>query len=166
MTTWSTWLLLGWWILVNSDSMTNHCGNSTSFIIPHMLKPSQSTAKNPNLTALFPNLFPRNFHLDLVWLVVGPPLWKILVNWDDEIPNINGKIKLMATKPPTSSDTPWAYLCRASYVLGPDWPASARPPVPGPASSPRGWCSAAWPGRRPTARRRLRRTAGPKPTTW
>ena len=22
------------------------------------------------------------------WLVVGPPLWKILVNWDDEIPNI------------------------------------------------------------------------------
>ena len=28
------------------------------------------------------------------WLVVGPPLWKIYesVNWDDEIPNINGKI--------------------------------------------------------------------------
>ena len=24
------------------------------------------------------------------------------VNWDDDIPNINGKIKLMATKPPTS----------------------------------------------------------------
>ena len=22
------------------------------------------------------------------WLVVGPPLWKILVNWDDDIPNI------------------------------------------------------------------------------
>ena len=27
------------------------------------------------------------------WLVVQPPLWKILVNWDDEIPNINGNIK-------------------------------------------------------------------------
>ena len=24
------------------------------------------------------------------------------VNWDDDIPNINGKIKLMATKPPTN----------------------------------------------------------------
>ena len=39
-----------------------------------------------------------------IWLVVGPPLWKRLefVNWDDEIPNMNGKIQKMATKPPTS----------------------------------------------------------------
>ena len=37
------------------------------------------------------------------WLVIGPPLWKLeFVNWDDEIPKISGKIKLMATKPPTS----------------------------------------------------------------
>ena len=37
------------------------------------------------------------------WLVVGPPLWKRLefVNWDDESNPIYGKIKLMATKPPT-----------------------------------------------------------------
>ena len=38
-----------------------------------------------------------------IWLVVGPPLWKIWVRqlgWL-ETPNISGKIKLMATKPPT-----------------------------------------------------------------
>ena len=37
------------------------------------------------------------------WLVVQPPLWKIWVRqWrDDDKPNINGKIELMATKPPT-----------------------------------------------------------------
>ena len=36
------------------------------------------------------------------WL--GHPSEKYdFVNWDDEIPNISGKIKLMATKPPTSS---------------------------------------------------------------
>ena len=35
------------------------------------------------------------------WL--GHPSEKYeFVNWDDEIPNINGKIKFMATKPPTS----------------------------------------------------------------
>ena len=40
----------------------------------------------------------------MYWLVVQPnPSEKYeSVNWDDEIPNINGKIKLMATKPPTS----------------------------------------------------------------
>ena len=43
----------------------------------------------------------------LFGLLVGgpvyPPLWKIWVNWDDwQIPNISGKIKLMATKPPSS----------------------------------------------------------------
>ena len=35
------------------------------------------------------------------WLVVWTPLKNMKVNWDDEIPNISGKIKLMATKPPT-----------------------------------------------------------------
>ena len=36
-------------------------------------------------------------------VVVYPPLWKMMefVNWDDNIPNSNGKIKFMATKPPT-----------------------------------------------------------------
>ena len=30
---------------------------------------------------------------DMIWLVVdNPPLCKIWVNWDDEIPNLNGKI--------------------------------------------------------------------------
>ena len=38
-----------------------------------------------------------------IWLVVlGHPSEKYeFVNWDNEIPNINGKIKSMATKPPT-----------------------------------------------------------------
>ena len=37
------------------------------------------------------------------WLVGGSatPLKNMNVNWDDEIPNINGKIQKMATKPPT-----------------------------------------------------------------
>ena len=42
------------------------------------------------------------------WLVLGLPLWKIWVRqlgWLDN-PNINGKIKLMATKPPTSNGIP------------------------------------------------------------
>ena len=41
----------------------------------------------------------------ITWLVVGPPLWKIWVRqlgWWNSQPNINGKIELMATKPPTS----------------------------------------------------------------
>ena len=33
------------------------------------------------------------------WLVVEPPLWKILVNWDDDIPNIWKNEK--CSKPPT-----------------------------------------------------------------
>ena len=41
------------------------------------------------------------------WLVLvgqGHPSEKYeVVNWDDEIPHISGKIKLIATKPPTSS---------------------------------------------------------------
>ena len=42
--------------------------------------------------------------IDQIWLVgQGHPSEKYeFVNWDDEIPNINGKIKFMATKPPTS----------------------------------------------------------------
>ena len=33
--------------------------------------------------------FPKEDDYGLfIWLVVGPPLWKIWVNWDDEIPNI------------------------------------------------------------------------------
>ena len=36
------------------------------------------------------------------WRLGHPSEKYEFVNWDDEIPNINGKIKLMATKPPTS----------------------------------------------------------------
>ena len=42
-------------------------------------------------------------YIESLYLVVGPPLWKIWVRqlgWL-EIPKINGKIELMATKPPT-----------------------------------------------------------------
>ena len=35
------------------------------------------------------------------WLYTHPSEKYEFVNWDDEIPNISGKIKLMATKPPT-----------------------------------------------------------------
>ena len=35
------------------------------------------------------------------WLVVWTTLKNMKVNWDDEIPNISWKIKLIATKPPT-----------------------------------------------------------------
>ena len=35
------------------------------------------------------------------WLYTHPSEKYEFVNWDDEIPNINGKIKLMATKPQT-----------------------------------------------------------------
>ena len=33
---------------------------------------------------------PQNFHETLIWLVVEPPLWKMMefVSWDDDIPNI------------------------------------------------------------------------------
>ena len=49
------------------------------------------------------------------WLVVGPPLWKMMefVNWDDETPNIslgiNGTIKFMATYGNHSPPTRWVY---------------------------------------------------------
>ena len=35
------------------------------------------------------------------WWLGHPPEKYEFVIWDDEIPNINGKIKFMATKPPT-----------------------------------------------------------------
>ena len=43
---------------------------------------------------------PNSWQIDLVggW---ATPLKNRKVNWDDEIPNISGKITLMATKPPT-----------------------------------------------------------------
>jgi len=37
------------------------------------------------------------------WLVVYLPLWKILVSWDDDIPNIWEVIKFHGSKPPTSN---------------------------------------------------------------
>ena len=37
----------------------------------------------------------------MFWLVVGPPLWTMKVNWDDDIPNIWENEK--CSKPPTSS---------------------------------------------------------------
>ena len=41
-----------------------------------------------------------NGNLNGIWLVVEPPLWKIWVSWDDDMPNIS-KIKT-CSKPPTS----------------------------------------------------------------
>ena len=37
-------------------------------------------------------------HCDVDWLVVWTPLKNMKVNWDDDIPNINGKIKFMFQK--------------------------------------------------------------------
>ena len=74
------------------------------------------------------------------WLVLGPPLWKMMefVNWDDESnPNQHGKIKLMATKPPTSffldtiiasSSNRWAvFRERFSDVEGLEGPGNSGP---------------------------------------
>ena len=44
-------------------------------------------------------------HLVCYIILVGgwfTPLKNMKVNWDDDIPNIDGKIKFMPTKPPTS----------------------------------------------------------------
>ena len=38
----------------------------------------------------------------IYWLVVEPPLWKVLVSWDDEIPNIWKVIIQSCSKPPTN----------------------------------------------------------------
>ena len=63
----------------------------------------------------------------LVWLVVYLPLWKILVSWDDDIPNIWKNKK--CSKPPTSCRTipknhpcsandSWiSWLCRGFFSL-------------------------------------------------
>ena len=47
-----------------------------------------------HIVPFFTQMFPSGWWFE--------PPWKILVNWDDDIPNINGKIQKMATKPPTS----------------------------------------------------------------
>ena len=45
------------------------------------------------------------------WLVVMTYLWKIWVNWDDDIPIFFGKIKVMFQSPPTSGTicSLWVY---------------------------------------------------------
>ena len=53
------------------------------------------------------------------WLVVGPPLWKIWVRqlgWWSQ-PNISGKIKLMATKPPTSQCSLFDHPCSPDRLV-------------------------------------------------
>ena len=54
-------------------------------------------------TQEIPQLGMTNWLTDMVWLVVKrhPSEKYEFVNWDDEIPNMNGKIQKMATKPPT-----------------------------------------------------------------
>ena len=44
------------------------------------------------------------YHIMNIYLAGGwaTPLKNMKVNWDDDIPNINGEIEKMATKPPTS----------------------------------------------------------------
>ena len=45
--------------------------------------------------------------MDMIFKLVGAwatPLKNMNVSWDDEIPNMNGKIIQMATKPPTRYD--------------------------------------------------------------
>ena len=48
----------------------------------------------------------------LTWLVVGPPLWKIWKSIGMISNPIYGKIKLMATKPPTSNYTMFSSTTR------------------------------------------------------
>ena len=67
--------------------------------------------------------FKKKLSGNLDWLVVSTPLKNMKVNWDDEIPNINGKIKFMATKPPTSINVEpllmmpmWQFHVPTSYL--------------------------------------------------
>ena len=55
----------------------------------------------------------------LFWLVgQGHPSEKYeFVNWDDDISNISGKIKLMATKPPTSIGSKNDMIIETDWVL-------------------------------------------------
>ena len=46
-------------------------------------------------------LISGNLHIEILVGGWATPLNNMNVNWDDEIPNINGKIPKMATKPPT-----------------------------------------------------------------
>ena len=66
-----------------------------------------------------------------IWLVVGPPLWKIFlfVNWDDDIPNINGKIQKMATKPPTKKSCAHPKTPHPTLVLGDRCTLRTEPPT-------------------------------------
>ena len=55
-----------------------------------------------------------------IWLVVYLPLWKILVSWDDEIPNICENKK--CSKPPIRYGFIWFYMdLSSSYGLGIVW---------------------------------------------
>ena len=44
--------------------------------------------KNDVCACLIFMLILNEFDLYIIWLVVGPPLWKLLVSWDDDIPKI------------------------------------------------------------------------------
>ena len=55
------------------------------------------------------------------WLLVGPPLWKIWgrqLGWWQQ-PNIKGKIKLMATKAPTSIGNESSWASKKTDATGP-----------------------------------------------
>ena len=80
---------------------------------------------------------PENHPFIIVLLVGGwgKTLWKIWVkvNWDDEIPNISGKIKLMATKPPTrlqfAMENQHAYQVNIRYPLANTGKATGKSPL-------------------------------------
>ena len=57
---------------------------------------------NPEAGGDVKHLWVGNLNKDVNWTLNKSgwwfePLWKILVNWADDIPNINGKIEFMAT---------------------------------------------------------------------
>ena len=89
-------------------SMENKCAetkSSTAKLIELMFLKnpwSPAPASSPHPISIISTCKLHNLYI--IWLVVGPPLWKIWfrqLGWLD-IPNISGKIKFMATKPPTS----------------------------------------------------------------
>ena len=71
--------------------------------------------KFSNFKYILAHTQPQEVPKIIFWLVVGPPLWKILVNWDDEIPNIWENKK--CSKPPTSLSGQCVPLVLKAWLL-------------------------------------------------
>ena len=91
----SFFLVLSWRSLGPLSYFPNHWPNPQPILATetaHSILQTSGTLQTPAKHL-------ANLHLVGGW---ATPLKNMNVNWDDEIPNSHGKIKFMATKPPTS----------------------------------------------------------------